>query len=68
MIRLPAFNLVIFTDVFVVQWGMGSSIDGLMSAGLEEIAAFQGSMGLFLMCCLASYVYILAAKSHNPNL
>ena len=64
MIRLPAFNRVIFTGVFVVPWGMGPTIDGLMSAGLEEIAAFQGSVGLFLMCCL----YFLAAKSHNPNL
>jgi len=48
--------------------GDGLSIDGLMSAELEEIAAFQGSMGLFLMCCLAPYLYCLAAKSHNPNL
>jgi hypothetical protein len=30
-----------------VQWGMGLTIDGLMSAGLEEIAAFQGFIGFF---------------------
>jgi predicted MFS family arabinose efflux permease len=65
---LSAYNLVIFSGVFVVQWGMGLAIDGLKAFGLEEIAAFQWSMGLFLMCCLASYVYFLAAKSHNPNL
>ena len=65
---LSAYNLVIFSGVFVVQWGMGLAIDGLKALGLEEIAAFQWSMGLFLVCCMASYFYFLAAKSHNPNL
>jgi predicted MFS family arabinose efflux permease len=65
---LSAYNLVIFSGVFVIQWGMGLAIDGLKTLGLEEVAAFQWSMGLFLMCCLASYVYFLVAKSHNPNL
>jgi predicted MFS family arabinose efflux permease len=65
---LSAYNLVIFSGVFVVQWGMGLAIDGLKALGLEEIAAFQWSMGLFLVCCMVSYFYFLAAKSHNPNL
>ena len=65
---LSAYNLVIFSGVFVVQWGMGLAIDGLKALGLEEVAAFQWSMGLFLMCCMASYFYFLVAKSHNPNL
>ena len=64
---LSAYNLVIFSGVFVVQWGMGLAIDGLKALGLEEVAAFQWSMGLFLMCCMASYFYFLAAKSHNPK-
>ena len=68
MIWLRAFNWVIFTGGFVVEWGMGLCIDGLMSTGQEEIAAFLGSVGLFLMCCLGSCLYFLAAKSHNPNL
>ena len=65
---LSAYNLVIFSGVFVVQWGMGLAIDGLKALGLEEVAAFQWSMGLFLVCCMASYFYFLVAKSHNPNL
>lgn len=65
---LAVYNLVIFSGVLVVQWGMGLAIDGLKAMGLEEIAAFQGSMGLFLMCCLTAYLYFLPAKSHNPNL
>ena len=65
---LSAYNLVIFPGFFVVQWGMGLAIDGLKALGLAEIAAFEGSMGLFLMCCLTSCLYFLAAKSHNPNL
>ena len=65
---LSAYNLVIFAGVFAVQWGLGLAIDGLKALGLGEIQAFQWSMSAFLMCCLASYVYFLVAKSHNPVL
>lgn len=36
--------------------------------GLAEIAAFQAAMGLFLLCCVASYVYFLTARSHNQSI
>jgi predicted MFS family arabinose efflux permease len=59
---LSAYNLVIFAGVFAVQWGIGLLIDGLKALGWQEIAAFQGAMGVFLACCLASYMYFLASK------
>ena len=62
---LSAFNLVIFAGVFVVQWGIGLALDGFKALGLTEVAAFQASMGVFLLLCIASYVYFLMAKSHN---
>jgi predicted MFS family arabinose efflux permease len=62
---LSAYNLVIFAGVFAVQWGIGLLIDGLRALGWRDVAAFQGAMGIFLACCIASYVYFLAAKSHN---
>jgi MFS family permease len=64
---LSAFNLVIFAGVFVVQWGIGLALDGFKALGLTEVAAFQASMSVFLMLCIASYVYFLMAKSHNER-
>nr|MDP2191220.1 MFS transporter [Rhodoferax sp.] len=65
---LSAYNLVIFAGVFVVQWGIGLTVDGFKALGLTEIGAFQSAMGVFLLCSVASYVYFLTAKSHNQSI
>lgn len=65
---LSAYNLVIFVGVFVVQWGIGLVVDGFKAWGLTEIHAFQGAMGVFLLCSMASYLYFLMVKSHNEPL
>jgi MFS family permease len=62
---LSAYNLLIFAGVFAVQWGIGLAVDGLKALGLAERVAFQGAMSLFLLCCIGSFVYFLAVKSHN---
>jgi MFS family permease len=59
---LSAYNLVIFSGVFAVQWGIGLLIDGLRALGWIEVDAFRGAMAVFLACCVASYVYFLVAK------
>ncbi len=59
---LSAFNLVIFSGVFVVQWGIGLLIDGFKALGWAEIAAFQGAFSVFLGCCIASYVYFVVSR------
>jgi hypothetical protein len=41
------------------------AVDGLKALGLAERVAFQGAMSLFLLCCIGSFVYFLAVKSHN---
>lgn len=63
---LTAYNLVMFAGVFAVQWGIGLAVDAFRSAGLTEIRAFQASMGLFLLCCLAAYAYFLLPRRDNP--
>lgn len=63
---LTAYNLVMFAGVFAVQWGIGLAVDAFRSAGWSEIQAFQASMGLFLLCCLASYGYFLLPRRDNP--
>ena len=62
---LSAYNLVIFSGVFAVQWGVGLGIDALRRSGLPELHAFQLTMGLFLVCCIASYLYFLLTRRHN---
>lgn len=62
---LSAYNLVIFSGVFTVQWGIGLAVEGFKTLGLTELLAFQAAMSVFLMCCVVSYVYFLTAKSHN---
>jgi len=65
---LSAYNLVIFSGIFVVQWGIGLAVDGFKALGLTEIGAFQSAMGVFLLCSVASYVCFLTAKSHNQSI
>ena len=64
---LSAYNRVIFSGVFAVQWGVGLGIDALRRIGLPELLAFQLTMGLFLLCCIASYLYFLLPRRHNPS-
>lgn len=53
---LSAFNLVIFTGVFAVQWGIGLAIDALSVFGWSESDRFRGAVALFGLCCLLAYM------------
>lgn len=59
---LSAFNLVIFCGVFAVQWGVGLLIDGFQALGWAQVAAYQGAIGVYGLCCIAAYSYFLLAK------
>lgn len=59
---LTAFNLVLFSGVFVVQWGIGLLIDGFMALGLAEVASFRCAMAVFLACSVISYGHFLLGK------
>ena len=62
---LSAYNLVLFLGVFVVQWGMGLLIDGFKTLGVSEPLSFQGALGVFCMCCAASYLYFLKSRTEH---
>ncbi len=62
---LSAFNLVIFSGVFTVQWGIGLLVDAFAALGLGQVASFQAAFGVFLCCCVAAYVYFLRVKVDN---
>ena len=63
---LSAYNLLIFSGVFGVQWGIGLIVDAMVTLGRTPVQAFQTAMSVYLLCCVLSYVYFLVAKSHNP--
>jgi predicted MFS family arabinose efflux permease len=62
---LSAFNLVIFSGVFLVQWGIGLGVDRLSALGLSKPEAFRATMALFLLCCVGAYIYFVLAKRDN---
>ena len=64
---LSGYNLIIFSGVFVVQWGIGLLVDGFQAAGWGTVASFQGSMTILLCCCVTSYLYFLSVKVDNPG-
>ncbi len=56
---LSAYNLVIFSGVFCIQWGIGLAVDAARSAGWSEVAAFQAAFAAFAAACLLSYLWFL---------
>jgi len=62
---LSAYNLVIFSGVFVIPWGIGLLIDGFVAAGMPPTGAFQAALAVFGACCVMSYGYFLLAKDNS---
>jgi predicted MFS family arabinose efflux permease len=68
---LSAYNLVVFTGVFALQWMIGGTIDLLTAAGWSTVAAFQGAFSLVAFSCVASYLWFLgfgAVGKHRTSL
>jgi predicted MFS family arabinose efflux permease len=64
---LSAYNLVIFSGVFTIQWGIGLLIDGFKALGWAEVAAFQAALSVFLVCCIGSYVHFLLSPGTKKS-
>jgi predicted MFS family arabinose efflux permease len=61
---LSAYNLVIFSGVFAVQWGIGLLIDLFKTQGLGTVDAFRAAMAVFFVCALAGYLrFVLDNRS-----
>ncbi len=64
---LSAYNLVIFSGIFVVQWGIGLLIDGFKSMGLTTVDAFRAAFAVFFVLSLAAYLrFVLDNKTISP--
>lgn len=60
---LSAFNLVIFSGVFCVQWGLGLLVDALRGLGMGEADAFRTAFGGLGLCCAAAYAWFLKGRA-----
>lgn len=56
---LSAFNLVIFSGVFCLQWAIGLAADGLSALGLGPVSSLRGAVALYGLCCVAAYAAFL---------
>lgn len=64
---LSGYNLVIFSGVFCVQWGIGLLVDAGLALGLSEVGAFRCAMSVFLACSVASWIFFLVAGRDNSG-
>lgn len=62
---LSAYNLVVFAGVFVIQWGIGLMIDGLLALGASQQLSFQLAFAAYLGCGVSSYIFFLVTSRHN---
>ena len=66
---LSAFNLVIFSGVFCVQWGIGLLMDALQRWGLSEADALRAAFATLGLCSALAYGWFLRyrpRRTHNP--
>jgi hypothetical protein len=59
---LSAFNLVICSGVFALQWGTGLAIDALLAACWAPVPAYQAVFGCFALACGLSFLWLNASR------
>lgn len=62
---LSAFNLIIFIGVFVMQWGIGLTVDLFKSWGLDSAQAFQGAFSVYALLCLMTYFHLISCRNSS---
>jgi predicted MFS family arabinose efflux permease len=62
---LSAYNLVIFTGIFVVQWGMGLGIDAVRGLGGTVQEAYQVAFGVLGLCSVMSWLFFMHKRADN---
>ena len=64
---LSAFNLVIFSGVFSVQWGMGLLMDVLRHRGWAEEQAFRTAFATLGVCGALAYAWFLGTRPRGTH-
>ena len=53
---LTAYNLVLFVSVFIMQAGLGVTMDWLIAGGMDQVAAFRTGVGGVALLQLAAWL------------
>ncbi len=64
---LSAYNLLIFSGVFMVQWGVGVVVDVALSWGWPPVQAFRLAMAVLGAGSLLSYLWFLWSRTAVPS-
>lgn len=64
---MSAYNLVVFSGIFALQWGMGLAIDGLTAFGLNVVKSYQGALGIYAALSAASYIFFLLYRTQDKS-
>jgi hypothetical protein len=64
---LSAYNLVIFSGVFVMQWSVGLVIDAGLWMGWSVANAYRGALGFYLCVAVGAYVFFQRFKVDNQH-
>lgn len=64
---MSAYNLIVFCGIFTVQWGIGLGIDAFQSAGFSTVQSYQGALGVYAVCSVASYVFFLSYPTRGSR-
>jgi MFS family permease len=64
---LSAYNLLLLSGVFVIQWSIGLAIDLLKHFGWDTAQAYRGAFALYAVVALASYLIHLRSYRLERN-
>jgi predicted MFS family arabinose efflux permease len=64
---LSAYNLAVFSGVFVLQWGIGVGIDAWQSAGVGAVDAYRLTFATFCGLSLLTYVWFLGPRREHAH-
>jgi hypothetical protein len=62
-----ALNLMVFIGAFSIQWGFGTLVDGLQTAGMASRAAFQSGFAVLLALQFAAWLWYMWAGKSTPT-
>jgi len=64
---LSAYNLAVFSGVFLLQWGIGVGIDAWQSAGVGAVDAYRLTFAAFCGLSLLTYVWFLGPRREHAH-
>lgn len=62
---LSAYNLVVLSGIFWVQWGIGLAVDAGQAMGLTSIGSYQAAWAGLALCSCLSWLFFVLRPPHD---